>query len=111
MTRGAAATTGSVMGRMVLAGATRRTGPSVTPGRAFRHPPATEVTIGPRVQSSRSSVTPRAVHGRRRPPKEPPMVTATPVTDRPHKAAKRYIYAWGEGSAEGDGNMKDLLGG
>ena len=37
--------------------------------------------------------------------------TAAPVTDRPHKAAKRYIYAWGEGSAEGDGNMKDLLGG
>ena len=39
------------------------------------------------------------------------MATTAPATDRAHKAAKRYIYAWGEGSAEGDGNMKDLLGG
>ena len=30
---------------------------------------------------------------------------------RSHHAAKRYIYAWGGGSAEGDGSMKDLLGG
>jgi pyruvate, orthophosphate dikinase len=37
--------------------------------------------------------------------------TAVPSTDRPHRAAKRYIYAWGEGSAEGNGGMKDLLGG
>jgi pyruvate,orthophosphate dikinase len=28
-----------------------------------------------------------------------------------HKAAKRYIYAWGGGKAEGNGGMKDLLGG
>jgi pyruvate,orthophosphate dikinase len=34
-----------------------------------------------------------------------------PVQDRPHQAAKRYIYAWGEGSAEGNGEMKGLLGG
>jgi pyruvate,orthophosphate dikinase len=34
-----------------------------------------------------------------------------PTTDRAHKAAKRYIYAWGEGAAEGNGRMKDLLGG
>jgi pyruvate,orthophosphate dikinase len=33
------------------------------------------------------------------------------VTTRPHVAAKRYIYAWGAGAAEGDGTMKDLLGG
>jgi pyruvate,orthophosphate dikinase len=32
-------------------------------------------------------------------------------TDRAHRAAKRYIYAWGEGTAEGNGGMKDLLGG
>ena len=32
-------------------------------------------------------------------------------TDRAHKAAKRYIYAWGDGTAEGNGTMKDLLGG
>ena len=31
--------------------------------------------------------------------------------ERAHKAAKRYIYAWGEGTAEGSGPMKDLLGG
>jgi pyruvate, orthophosphate dikinase len=37
--------------------------------------------------------------------------TAVPSTDRPHRATKRYIYAWGEGSAEGNGGMKDLLGG
>ena len=28
--------------------------------------------------------------------------TAAPGTDRAHKAAKRYIYAWGEGTAEGN---------
>jgi pyruvate,orthophosphate dikinase len=28
-----------------------------------------------------------------------------------YKAAKRYIYAWGGGKAEGNGEMKDLLGG
>jgi len=32
-------------------------------------------------------------------------------TERAHKAAKRYIYAWGDGAAEGNGRMKDLLGG
>jgi pyruvate, orthophosphate dikinase len=31
--------------------------------------------------------------------------------ERPHVAAKRYIYAWGGGTAEGHGRMKDLLGG
>ncbi len=30
---------------------------------------------------------------------------------RAHRAAKRYIYAWGDGRAEGHGKMKDLLGG
>ncbi len=30
---------------------------------------------------------------------------------RAHRAAKRYIYAWGDGRAEGNGSMKDLLGG
>jgi pyruvate,orthophosphate dikinase len=41
--------------------------------------------------------------------------TATPVStapaERPHKAAKRYIYAFGGGRAEGDRTMRDLLGG
>jgi pyruvate,orthophosphate dikinase len=37
--------------------------------------------------------------------------TAPSPTDRPHRAAKRYIYAWGGGKAEGDASMRDLLGG
>jgi len=36
---------------------------------------------------------------------------ASEPTDRTHRAAKRYIYAWGDGAAEGSGTMKDLLGG
>jgi pyruvate,orthophosphate dikinase len=39
------------------------------------------------------------------------MATTSPAADRAHKAAKRYLYAWGDGTAEGDGGMKDLLGG
>ncbi|HEU0245062.1 MAG TPA: pyruvate, phosphate dikinase, partial [Candidatus Limnocylindrales bacterium] len=39
------------------------------------------------------------------------MAHATETADRPHVAAKRYIYAWGAGTAEGNGQMKDLLGG
>jgi pyruvate, orthophosphate dikinase len=37
--------------------------------------------------------------------------TATPTGERAHAAAKRYIYAWGGGRAEGDATMRDLLGG
>jgi len=37
--------------------------------------------------------------------------TTVTAPERPHKAAKRYIYAWGDGTAEGHGRMKDLLGG
>ena len=37
--------------------------------------------------------------------------TAPSAADRPHRAAKRYIYAWGGGQAEGDATMRDLLGG
>ena len=37
--------------------------------------------------------------------------TAPSAADRPHRAAKRYIYAWGGGHAEGDATMRDLLGG
>ena len=39
------------------------------------------------------------------------MVQTPTTSERPHVAAKRYIYAWGAGSAEGNGGMKDLLGG
>ena len=39
------------------------------------------------------------------------MAQSPTTSDRPHGAAKRYIYAWGEGTAEGNGTMKDLLGG
>ena len=34
-----------------------------------------------------------------------------PSSNRAHQAAARYIYAWGDGTAEGNGSMKDLLGG
>jgi hypothetical protein len=37
--------------------------------------------------------------------------TPWPTLAKTHKAAKRYIYAWGGGKAEGNGTMKDLLGG
>jgi hypothetical protein len=36
------------------------------------------------------------------------MATTSPATDRAHKAGKRYIYAWGGGTAEGDGGMKAI---
>ena len=42
------------------------------------------------------------------------MATASPAKDRApraHRAAKRYIYSWGGGAAEGDATMRDLLGG
>jgi pyruvate,orthophosphate dikinase len=39
------------------------------------------------------------------------MANATETADRQHVAAKRYIDAWGAGTAEGNGQMKDLLGG
>ncbi|MGH2462247.1 MAG: pyruvate, phosphate dikinase, partial [Candidatus Limnocylindria bacterium] len=35
----------------------------------------------------------------------------TPTVERAHRAAKRYIYAWADGRAEGDASMRDLLGG
>ncbi|MGZ6269656.1 MAG: pyruvate, phosphate dikinase, partial [Candidatus Limnocylindrales bacterium] len=37
--------------------------------------------------------------------------SVAPPAERSHRAAKRYIYAWGDGRAEGNGRMKDLLGG
>ncbi len=39
------------------------------------------------------------------------MTVSTATTERAHQAAKRYIYAWGGGRAEGDATMRDLLGG
>jgi len=38
--------------------------------------------------------------------------TISPASsDRTQHAEKRYIYAWGDGTAEGDSTMRDLLGG
>jgi len=34
-----------------------------------------------------------------------------PLPSRKHRAAKRYIYSWSAGRAEGSGAMRDLLGG
>jgi phosphoenolpyruvate synthase/pyruvate phosphate dikinase len=39
------------------------------------------------------------------------MTQTAPPAGRPHRADKRYIYAWGGGHAEGDASMRDLLGG
>ncbi len=39
------------------------------------------------------------------------MTDTAPTTSRAHRAAKRYIFAWGGGSAEGNATMRDLLGG
>ena len=39
------------------------------------------------------------------------MTTPDTVAERTHRAAKRYIYAFGGGNAEGNGEMKGLLGG
>ena len=39
------------------------------------------------------------------------MTAPTAATERAHRAAKRYIYAWGGGRAEGNATMRDLLGG
>src|SRR5207247_154799 len=44
-------------------------------------------------------------------PRRFPMTETATRTERPHRAAKRYIYAWGGGHAEGDASMRDLLGG
>ncbi len=38
-------------------------------------------------------------------------MTTAARTDRAHSADKRYIFAWGAGTAEGDATMRDLLGG
>ena len=38
-------------------------------------------------------------------------MTETATSERSHVAAKRYIYAWGDGRAEGSAAMRDLLGG
>ena len=40
-----------------------------------------------------------------------PTIPADKATDRSHRAAKRYIYSYGGGRAEGDASMRDLLGG
>ncbi|HEX5465616.1 MAG TPA: pyruvate, phosphate dikinase [Candidatus Limnocylindrales bacterium] len=37
--------------------------------------------------------------------------SAATAPDRPHRAPKRYIYAFGGGRAEGNAGMRDLLGG
>ncbi len=39
------------------------------------------------------------------------MAEVSTSTARAHRAARRYIYAFGSGSAEGDATMRDLLGG
>ena len=40
-----------------------------------------------------------------------PKTSSTQFAPRAHTATKRYLYAWGDGQADGDGSMRDLLGG
>src|ERR1700740_2239487 len=37
--------------------------------------------------------------------------SSPPFISRAHPATKRYLYAWGDGHADGDASMRDLLGG
>ena len=83
-------------------------------GQGPRNRGATGVGAGSTVQSTRHRPRPRPrppTRGRRPGRTRPMTQTAPPATDRPHRAAKRYIYAWGGGHAEGDATMRDLLGG
>src|SRR5689334_19709499 len=91
------------------------------PCRMARHRSATRPGQGAWVQSDpqRHAATRRGTAARARSrsgsrhPRGAALMatTAVPSTDRPHRAPKRYIYAWGDGTAEGNGGMKDLLGG
>src|SRR5512142_2046270 len=64
------------------------------------------------VQFGRDHDKPRGREPHPRPArKELPSMASVAPTDRAHRAAKRYIYAWGGGAAEGDATMRDLLGG
>src|SRR5438876_1179259 len=103
--------------------------PFPEPPRGIRHPPrsrsAAPLISAPRHRSAprlggatRVQSQPAERPSRRRrvaptSPEEPtPMATtAASPTERRHAASKRYIYAWGDGRAEGSGEMKDLLGG
>src|SRR5205814_10278333 len=93
--------------------------PMVTAGlRASAAPrPRLGAQIGPRLGrlTDRASVgcpVPKALATTiERPARSRPLTTTAPATEpqaRPHRAAKRYIYAWGDGRAEGHGAMKDL---
>src|SRR3954464_9208689 len=78
-----------------------------------RNRPATEGRPSATVQSP-GHERPTAACPREPPPSggpDPMTSTVAPAADRPHRAAKRYIYAWGGGRAEGDATMRDLLGG
>ena len=41
----------------------------------------------------------------------PEVLSSMSASTRPQVAAKRYVYTFGAGEAEGDGTMRDLLGG
>src|SRR5574340_1856874 len=44
-------------------------------------------------------------------PTAPSAAGGSTAAGRPHRAAKRYIYAFGAGRAEGNAGLRDLLGG
>ena len=61
------------------------------------------------VPSERPHPDAAAPHARQRHTLRSPLPMSAPT--RTQHAAKRYIYSWGDGRAEGNGTMKDLLGG
>ena len=72
-----------------------------------RNPPQPGSAGGSAYNSMQSTrcVLQAAAPGARLPAKEPAtMAHATATADRQHVASKRYIYAWGAGTAEGNGD-------
>ena len=87
----------------VVVDAERRPGSTGRDGTITRNPADPDADRGPGL---RSRPVRRSTGGRAQ-----MTATETPTTDRAHQAAKRYIYAWGDGTADGDSSMRDLLGG
>src|ERR1700704_3246835 len=97
---------------------------TAVPGRGEEHPlsaacltrPAERGRYNPAVTTLFRAAPPRLVarSSRSAHPMADTLVPATPSAgtgERAHKAKRRYIYAWGGGRAEGNAQMRDLLGG
>src|SRR3972149_3560974 len=97
-------------GRVPRAGGRHALGAAA--GRVPSGEPGTiAATHRPRGRRSPARPGRRAPRGPTRPAGPAPMTEPASRDSRAHQAAKRYIYAWGAGQAEGDATMRDLLGG